>query len=263
MSDELITTEQLPQYLIDRAKQGNATGMEGAQDFLTPPRLKICQASRKGEFLDYPEGTVLVTPTNDIVCGPEGYFAFTVLYRYEQFCVHNPYNRPDDMPLIRESTFDMDSDIAKRARDFDNNTAPFPEDPKEVIKYCVHYNSVIVIHGVPGLENRPIMQSLFIGEAKSGRKILDLLNARCASGLEVYCHNLMAHQVKRPKGKNTWQGIDISNPTADVDVGKYCSEAQIEMYSKLHEKYKADRDRLVVDYEDEVPQESEVISDTL
>ena len=266
MSEELITTEQLPQYLIDAIRPDGETGLEEMRSFLTPPMLKVVQAKRTDAYKPFAEGSVIVTPTNEIVCAKEGYFPFTVLYTYSQYCVHNSFARPEGLFTIRESTFDFNSEIAQKCRDF--VTEPMPEDPtnpKMWIKYATHINALIVIHGIPALENIPVIFSQYLGAWKSGRRMLDLLNARTGlSHTPIYCHNLMAHQVNLKSKENDWEGLDISNPTADVDVGKYVTAEQLVKYKELHDMLKADRDRLVVNYEDEVPQDNGAVeSDTL
>lgn len=263
MSTELTVPkdEQLPAHLIEYAKRGSPTGMEGADTFLTPPRLKIMQAGREGEFKNFPEGAVIVTPTNEVVCGPKGFFAFTVLYRYEQFCVHNPFDRPDDMTLIREATFDFDSEVASKCLNFVSE--PFPENPTLQIRYVTHYNSLIIVHGIPALARTPVLLSQFIGSAKSGRRLLDLLKVRTSDGTPIYVHNVMAKQTELP-GKKTYQGLEISNPTADVDCGRWVMDlAEVAAYEALHEKCKAERDRFIVTYDDEPTAADAVTSDTL
>lgn len=263
MSDELITiNNQLPAFLVEAVKTGGSTGLEEMREFLTPPRLKITQAMSKGEFKQFPVGTVLVTPTNEVVCGPQGYFAFTVLYAYSQFCVHNPYKRPEGMSLIRESTFDYNSEIAAKCRNFVSE--PFPEDPSLEIKYATHINALIVVHGIPTLANVPVMLSQYMGEWKAGRRMLDLLNARTSDGTPIYAHNLMAHEATHKSGSNEWEGLDISNPTADVDVGRFVTAEQFAVYKQLHEQCKADKERFTIKYDDEVESEAVAVdSDTL
>lgn len=253
MSTELTTkvNSELPSYLANYAKSGGSTGLEEMRGFLTPPRLKVMQAMRKGEFKEkFQEGMVAVTPTNELVCGPDGFFGFTVLYTYSHFCVHNPYKRPEGMSLIRATTFDYNSEIAQKCLNFVSE--PMPEDPSLEIKYATHINALIIIHGNPALANTPVMLSQYIGEWKSGRRMLDLLNARTQDGTPIYVHNLMAHQTLHKGNGNEWQGLDISNPTADVDCGRFVPNAElVEQYAKLHEQCKADKEKFSVKYDDE------------
>jgi len=256
---ELINS-QLPTHLIPYIDKGGPTGLEEMSEFLTPPRLKIAQANRKGEFKAFEEGTILITPTNEVACGPNGFFAFTVVYAYPQFCVHNPFKRPEGMPWIRESTLDADSELAQKCVQFVSET--MPEDNDQKIRYATHFNFLIIIHGIPTFANIPVIMSLFIGEAKSGKRLNDLIKARVSGeykGTKIYMHNIMAHQSLHRNPGNEWQGLDFSNPTADVDCGRFVPTAEfVEAYAKLHEQCKVDKERFVIKYDDD-----EVTSDTL
>jgi hypothetical protein len=204
---------------------------------------------RKGPFKAFPEGAVLVTPTNELVCGKDGFFAITVLFAYDQFCVHNPYDRPEGTPFIREQTFDFNSEIAQKCRNF--VTEASPDDPTKEIKYVTHINALIVIHGIEALRNIPIMLTQSSGEAKSGRRMLDLLAARTSDGTPIYAHNLMVKEATHKSGSNEWEGLDFSNPTADVDVGRFVTAEQFPVFKKLHEQCKADKAKFVINFDDE------------
>jgi len=264
MSTDLSTrVDERPSFLIADAQKGEATGMEGASAFLTPPRLKIMQANRKGDFKDFPEACAIVTPTNEIACEPQGFFAFTVLFRYQEFCVHNPYKRPEGLPYIRESTRDFNSEIAQKCRNFVTEPFPQPGDWKPIV-YATHYNFVIAIHGVPALLNKPVLWSCYIGSGKAGRHTLDLLASRTSDDSKIYGHILMAQIVMDKKGQDEWWTYRVSNPTADVDVGKYVTdEAQYRLYAKTHEQCAKDYLQYKPEDEDDVEVTEEVTSDTL
>lgn len=268
MSTDMINKEQsqLPSYLIDLAKAGGQTGLEEMTQFLTPPRLKIMQPMKGDGFDQFPVGTVIVTPTNEVVCDLDGVFGLTVLYTYSQFCVHNPYNRPKDMFLIREATFDFNSEIAQKCLAFTRE--PMPENPQEELIYATHINALIIVHGVPAIANTPIMLSQYIGEWKSGRRMLDLLKARTQDGTPIYCHNLMAKSSIRTREKNKWYGLDFSNPTGDVDCGRFVPSIElVQAYGKMHEECKANKERFTVKYDEDeavvAGNDGEVKSDTL
>ena len=255
----------LPQHLIDAAQVGGETGMESMSEYLTPPRVKIMQPSRKEPFKsEFEEGVVISTPSNTVLCDVDGHFAYTVIYTYDQFCVHNPWERPDDMPYIRESTLDKKSVIAQKCRNYVSE--PCPEVAGEEIKYMTHINALIMVHGMKdtSIQGVPLMLSQYSGEAKSGRQMLDLLHTRCQNGTPIYAHRLMAHQVPRKKGRNEWQGLDHSNPGPDVPFGPFIEDAvEFAHYKELYLKAKGlvESGKIVVDYEDETT--PEVTSDTL
>jgi len=263
MSNELIEKQQLPDYLIEVAKAGGPTGLEAMRSYLTPPRLKIMQPMRKDPFKSFPEGAVVVTPTNEIVCGKDGFFAVTVLYTYDEFCVHNPYKRPEGMPFIRERTFDFHSEIAQKCRNFVSE--PMPEDDTKEIKYMTHINALVAIHGIDALKNIPVMLVQSGGEAKSGRKMLDLLAVKTSNGTPIYVHNLMCQEAthKPAKGGDTWEGLNWTNPTADVDVGRFVTAEQFPVFKKLYEQCEADKAKFVVNFDDEIEPVDTVTSDTL
>lgn len=253
---------QLPAHLATYAKTG-ATGLEEMRNILTPPRLKVMQPMKGENFNDFAVGTALITPTNQVVCELDEYFGLTVLFAYQEFCVHNPHDRPEGLPMIRANSFDFNSEIAKKCQAF--LSEPMPEDPTKEIKYATHINALIIVHGVPDFENTPIMLSQYIGEFKAGRRMLDLLASRTQDGSPIYIHNLMAKPTLRQKEKKRWYGLDFSNPTADVDCGKYVPTTEFaEAYAKLHERCKADKERFTIKYEDDdAPPKEGVTSDTL
>ena len=264
--DKLIdpSLAHLPSHLIDAVRAGVETGMEGMEKYLTPPRLKVCQSNRKEQYKTFPEGSVLVVPQNEVVCILGEFFIFTPIYTFDNFCVHNPWALRDKLNMIRELSHDPDGEIGRKCRAF--TTEPCPEDPKEDIKYATHINTLIYIHGVPALRNTPVVLSQFLGEWKSGKKMLNLLAARTANGTPIYAHKLMGRVILRKEKGNEWYGLDVSNPSADYDGTPWVEDPKLfDEFAKLREQTKANRTRLVVDYSDEAagPSVDEVTSDTI
>lgn len=270
--DKLIdpSLANLPAHLIAAVQAGVETGMEDMQQFLTPPRLKVCQSNRKEQYKQFPEASVLVTPQNEIVCLLGEFFIFTPIYVFDTYCIHNPWNLRETLKLnwIRETSGDPDGEIARKARKF--TTEPCPEDPKEKITYAVHINTVMYIHHVESLRHTPVTFSQFIGEAKSGRRMLDLFQARTSNGTPLYAHKFMARVNPTPRKSkgNEWYGIDVTNPSADYDGTPWVDDPKLfEDLGKLREKMKANRDN-IIDYtkdDDDLGGESvdTVTSDTL
>lgn len=255
----------LPQHLIDAMQSKEDTGLEGMEQYLSPPRLKVCQPSRKEEFKGFDEGTVLVIPSKEVVCVEGEFFIYTPIYTFDQFCVHNPWKTRETLPMIRESTYDPESEIAQKSRNFIREACP--EMPSEEIRYVTHINTFIYIHHVPALENTPVLWSQFMGEWRAGRRMLDLLAARCSNGTPIYGCKLMGTvNLRRDKG-NEWYGIDSTNPSADYDGKPWVEDAQLfEQLKELRQTLKANKERFNLNYDDESPESKEteeVTSDTL
>jgi hypothetical protein len=250
--DQLIdpSLSHLPAHLQAAVQAGVETGMEGMQQYLTPPRLKVCQSNRKEQYKVFPEKTVLVVPQNDVICPPDGFFIFTPIYTFDMFCVHNPWALRETLNMIRESSHDPDSEIGRKCRTF--TTEPCPEDPKEEIKYATHINTLIYIHGVEALRHTPVILSQFLGEWTAGRQMMNLLNARTANGTPIYAHKLMGRVNLRKKKGNEWYGVDVTNPSADYDGTPWVEDAKLfDEFAKLREQTKANREKIKVDFSDE------------
>lgn len=261
MSNDLIETGSLPQHLIDAQQENDGRGLEDMEQYLSPPRLKVVQEKKEEAYKPFNDCDVLVTNTKQVICKKGEFFVFTPIFMFDEFCVHNPYALKQ-LQMIRERTFDPDSEVAQKCRNLVSE--PCPEDPSKEIRYATHLNFLIAIHDVPELVGIPVLATFFLGEFRTGSNLLALIRARCSGGTPLYAWKFQATPTDHKGGGFEWYGLDISNPSADYDGKPFVEDAaQFEQFKKLHEEARADKERIRADYDDRTVDSVSEPSDTL
>ena len=266
MSNELVNQNaQLPAHLMESVNKEN-TGLEDVNQYISPPRLKIVQDKRSDEkYKQFSGGDIVVIPQLEKICDKDGFFIFTPLFIYDEFCIHNPYALRARLPMIRDRTLDPKSEIAEKARRM--VTEDCPEDSEHQIKYVTHLNFLVAIHDVSSLKGIEVALSFSLGEFKTATALMGSLRMRCNNGTPIYAHKFQATPGEHKSGSNEWWGLDITNPTADYEGSPWVEDAEMfEHFKSLHENYKANRDLIKTDYTDDSqtePSNEVTNSDTL
>lgn len=164
---------------------------------------------------------------------------FVPLFVYEDFRVHNPYMGQESKgkSMFRAITTDPASDIAHRARSFDDSIkfAPYPEDPtnpKKRIEYVNHINVLCKLVGYPDWEDATVHFSFNRGSYKNGIAFRDLL----ALGNVPYYYRVFDLYTKlthHTSGYNSYIPV-VENSTFQ----QYVTGKHIEDNTKLFKKYK-------------------------
>jgi len=248
---------KLPSHLANYSKGGDfQTGLEEMGNYIVPPRIKVIQDKHDDEvFQNMPSGDVIILPTLSKICSKDEGFHFTPIFTWDEFCLHNPYNRPKGVPFIRERTVDPKHEIAAKSRDRVEEV--YPEDEKlDKMKYVTHLNFLIAIHDVEEMKGVEVLVSFFIGEFRTGSAFLNLLRMRTNGGIPIYGHIFEARPARHTNNKgNNWIGLDISNPTADYfDEGgsQYVTDENLfNSFAALHREAKVNKDRIQASFEEE------------
>jgi hypothetical protein len=249
---DLAVPSSLPAHLQNAISHKESTGLEEMGNYIVPPRLKIIQDKKDDKYESFASGDVIVVPQLEKLCSKGEPFQFTVLYTFDEFCVHNPYQLRASLPMIRERTIDPKSDLAEKARNM--ITEPCPENLEHEIKYVTHLNFLIAVHGIESLKGIELLVSFHLGEFKTGQGLLNLLRMRSNGGIPIYGHVLSAHSAKHSGGGFNWMGLDISNPSAEyIDAGgsQYVTDEDLyNSFEAAHNEAKANKSRIQADYGD-------------
>jgi len=258
----------LPEHL-----QGDF-GTEEASEFITPPRIKVVQAlSSRLHELGFDTGDCVVVPQNLMLApieqiekggktrpGEAGFpFHFVPLLFFVEYCLWNPLETRESLPMIRERSYDKDSEIAKRARDPKLRTMLCPEFPEKDGKqlhcrYVEHLNFIVLLQDEHELAGVPLLLSFSKGEHNQGRQLLALMKLRKVP----ICGARYVGQVRHrtPSGKD-WFGIDINNP---LDKEPFVTDPdEFAVYKGFHEDLKNahESNKLRADYSDEEAEDAD------
>lgn len=261
----IITMPEMPDFM-----QGQQTGLEQLGQYISPPRLKIIQASSGDELkTQFGDGTVIITPelipivawkrhpTTGQPIGENPTFVIVPLFFYPEYAMWNPYPAfaGGSVPAIIDRTLDKNHRIAQRAKS-NNRTDPYPANKEWAISYVEHLNFMcrIFLNGEP-LE-KPVVISFARGEHKAGRDFAALLKMRKCP---LFGGRYSATVVKRIKDDYNWFGLEISNPNDGgspwiTDPDEFANYQ--ELYNEFLEAYT--KDRIRVDYENDLDGVSEI-----
>ena len=258
MSENELVKPQAGQLAVpDYLKVADDHSLDTIKEYVRPPRIKVIQGMSDAKLKDaFGVGVTVLIPDNiiimdvardekgNVLVGNTVPFAFTPLFFFAEFCLWNPMSMKGKLPPIRERSFDPNSQIAARARDFKNRYVACPEDPGKDCVYCEHLNFIVHVHS----HNEPCILTFSRGEFKAGQSFAALAKMR---GVPLYGNIFHANLAFRKNDKGEWYGLDISNPSGGASP--FVGEEAFQGYRILHEQYAelyASR-KIEVNYEDE------------
>lgn len=268
-STELSNPSSIPAHLLDIPTEDR--GMELLKDYIVPPRLKIVQPTSGAPFDEmFGAGDVVLIPSMTLVAPVDGKtgapFTFVPLFFFPEWIVVNPLETRQSLQMIRDRTFDPNSDIAARSRDPKTRDFICPEMPADShgkALLCSHVETLnwIILIQQESLMEMPCLINFRGAEHSRGRNFSNLLQMRRTAifGCKFECHTQLRSNVK---GK--WFGFDISNP--EVAEDRWVQDVNLfNEYKGLYEEYKRHHEEqtLKVEYEDVVvPEDGEEDSDS-
>lgn len=220
MSKEMIKPEELarPAYLASAPKKG----MEVINRIVAPPTLVIVQ-SQSDKLIEagFGAGDVVMMPAQELVS--DTLTVVPLLFFTEYICL-NP-REAKDLPMIRERSFDDNSEIAAKCRALEE--FPCPESPKHFCKY--QQNLVFVVF----VEELQMVTSLrfYRSEFKVGRVFASKIKARNAS---VFAGRYVIQCGIHKNDKGRWHGWDFK-PTDRPWV----SEEEYATFEQMHDELAA------------------------
>jgi len=246
MSNVPAIQETKPDFLTTETEP---FGVENLNAYLKPARLKIVQPTAGEQFSAFAPGDVLIVPAMHLVAPKDEPFRFVPLFFFPQWCLWNPLAMKGQLPMIRESSLDPQSQLAIASRNPATREKVCPENPTLTCKVSEHLNIVMLLQeGDEALRMMPILCSFARGEHTTGSTLLQMIKLRQAS---IFGCVFEAKSTVRTNTKGRWFGLDITNPAQ----GSWIKDAsQYEAYKHLHNEYKkAHADRaIVVDYEEDI-----------
>ena len=242
MSNELANLKQnaglpaVPDYL----RVADDHSLDGVKQYVRPPRIKVIQATSDqnllatfgvGSTVLVPDNLLIMEPARDekgnVTAGNTPPFLFTPIFFFNEFCLWNPIQMKGKLPAIRDRSFDQNSDVAIRARNFKDRTMPCPEAPEYNCVFCEHMNFIVHVHG----QKEHCILTFSRGEFKAGTNFAALLKMRSTP---LYAGIFAANLVPRKNDKGSWYGLDISNPS---DGSPYVGEEAFQLYQKFYKEY--------------------------
>lgn len=184
-----------------------------------PPRLKIIQSQSGAPFVPpFAEGDILVIPQMTKVGDRETPFTFTPLYFFRCWTCMNPIQLKSQLTALREISFDENSEVARKAKNFVEE--PCPEGPKYTLRYQEVLNFLVMIDN-PAVNGLPVTLMFQRGEYKTGQTLASLIQSRKAP--PYACRFRAVSSEHNGKGFD-WIGLDIDNdPMPFVDEATFNS----------------------------------------
>lgn len=229
MSDTTQLTTQQPASVPDYIRQDTSDkGLAEVRQMMRPPFLKVRQAQCRNDEMKAATnlGDIIIMPDCEVLYkhGQAEPFRFVVLFSFREFCVWNPYAMINELPFIRERTLDPSSDLAKRCmvRDLEKRMEVCPEAPadkqqdeKFKMRYMEHLNFIILPRLGGEIMQVPILWSCVSGEAKTGRRMSNLLGS---VDCHIFARNYRATTSERNGKKGDWYGL---NPVVDREYREF------------------------------------------
>lgn len=277
------TTHNLPAYLQKRMQEskGVIRGTENLAQYYVPPRLKIVQAQSGDQYRNagFKPGDVLLVPEMSLIAHSGEPFWITPIFMFTEFCKWNPYGLKGQLPTIAERTFNIDSDIAKRAmskneKDWyevcDQAPKSKQSDRQFQCRYCEHINFLSVARLNSGISdhpanhqiNNPFLISFHHSGFYEGKQLSTLIVNR---RVDIFTNQFEFKTGDRTNQQGTWKGFFVTNPSLDSKMSPFVESEQDALnyeaiYIKMQEKFTSGEIR--PDYEDEAAEGDTVVSDS-
>lgn len=252
------------------AEQG-PMGLETANRYIVPPRLKIVQKAAGSDILDnFEVGDLIISPqmmrlaaVNKNAQGKPDktgeLFAFTPLFFFPEWFIVNPIETKGQLPMIRNRTVDPQDEIAIKARDSRLWFEKCPEMPEKNMRYVESLNflSVLVLPDDHPLNGMPVNIGFSKGSHKSGSMFLSYLQLRKA---DIFGNVFQARTqfAVNPKNQEYYK-LDVMQGV--TGMSQWVTDSKLyDKYRELHMQLKqAHADKLIqtVLDEDEVRPEGQ------
>lgn len=229
-----------PEYL-----GSDVEGVGELSQFITPPRVKIIQKTADSSLLaEFGVGDIIITPLNELVIeqertdkgqptGEAPPLIFTPLFFYVEYCVWNPYELKGSVPAIRERSLNMNSEIARKARNENTRFEQYPgsDDPKLLIRFVEHLNFLVWIHDQK-IED-PAILSFSRASHGDGRQLSTFVKMRKSSIYSCVFEGWLDH---RDNDQGDWWALTIENPRT---VAPWVTEDQNIVFKAFHDEFVA------------------------
>lgn len=204
-------------------------------EYVIVPFVKVIQGMSNQELKDkFGEGFAILQPGESLISertkGGSTKFCVVPLFFFTQF--RKWADRNDSSNMIVDTSYDPESELAKRSRDPERWNEVYEEDvdkdPKDqkVYRYVEHLCFVCVIYGDHPLEGTRCMISFQKGDFRTGRGFASGISQRKSEvekdGVKTRVKVPLWAQIwefsisQRDRNNNKWWGFDPSAPPEDV-----------------------------------------------
>lgn len=227
-----VSNPNLPKYLQNREQPPSDKRLAwGMASFSKPPRIFVVQGLSKPPLKPpFTDGDIVLMGGGFAkkIGDAQTPYTVTPIGFFVDFLALNPPNRP---PFIRERTFDMMSEIARKAETFTKEQFPGGEQG-EVIKYVKNLNFILIIHD-PEIGEIPVHQSFMKGTFKVGQNLIGLIQNRRESSDIPFCHRYrVVSKIIPGKGQTSFPVCDFTN-----DPIPYVTDEQFARYELLAKEF--------------------------
>lgn len=224
MSKKKAETTELTTDVNERPSflaEAEVEGMDAINQIVRPPTLVIVQAmSQKLMDAGFEAGEVVMMPAQERV--PDT-LEVTPIFFFTEFVCLNP-REVEDLPMIRESSFDPQSDIAAKCRDL--LEFPCPENEKYM---CRYQQNLVFLVFVEQLETVVALR-FYRSEFKTGQLFASKIKSRGAS---IYAGRYVLQVGPHKNSKGRWHGFDFK-PTEHPWVS---DKETYERYGAMHREF--------------------------
>jgi hypothetical protein len=240
MTDQLPTTTSynVPAYL----QGAEPTGLETVSQNRATPRIKIVQSQSSRDLRnDYPDGSIILTPTLQIVApcleGARGMdreamsqaFAAVPIFHYETFEVWSDFD-DEASPMVEHVEYRRDNETARRAMNPNLREEPYGDGYTR--QYVHGLNYLLYIESGPAA-GEIAAWSYNKGDFAIGKNFNSALMRR---NVPIFANRFNFWAVGRATKRYNWIGLAFGDP-AD-EIGPFVPDAdQYERFKELHEQF--------------------------
>lgn len=224
--------------------------------YVVVPFVKLIHGTTADSLKEkFGEGSVIVTPGDTKIIDKNGKFLFVPLFF---FTVYRQWADRKDTRMIVESTYEIDSVVAKKSRDPEAWSEVYEEDrdkpeiEQRFYRYVEHLCFIGLIHDGE-LVGTKCLISFQKSDFRVGRSFASAAQMRKVEMEDGKRQQVplwaQVHEIsigRREKGGNKWWGFDVNNPPDGIDnmiqPDDYAVHA--EAYKELVEAHAANRIRV-------------------
>lgn len=224
MTNDLTTkgiSSQVPAFM----QEDSSMGTDALVNFIRPGRVKIKQKQAHEPLSSmFADGTLVMMPQMLKIADPGEPFFFAPLFFFVEWCSWNPLQLKGKENAIAARSFDINSDIARKARDAELRVEEHPDSTPKKPMFIKHVEHLNFIGNVLGSEYGELMLVLSFSrsEHKSGSNFATLIRMRKAP---IFGSVFEGRSVHRPGNEQgDWWGIDMLNPSSESGVHPFIQD---------------------------------------
>lgn len=226
----IAPVEQQPAWL---AGYEGDTGIDEMSQYKVVPRLKIKQSSSRDQYKDFPNGTVLISGTTQIVAersqGEDRSDAFRVvpLFFFPEWVTMSDLKDKASNTILYRTTNENDPIVAK-ARDQKLRTEQYGDNDQFKMSHREIFNFMCVIVGEHPLAGSHVVMTFSRGEHRTGRQWCTYLFMRKSP---IFGQIFEFSTSERHGSEGDWWGFDFK------PIG-WVAQDDFENLKEIHAEFK-------------------------